>query len=187
MLPPECCVCGDRVPATEEFRLEIANAPAGTALPGADRSHVWVCDAHRPELIHKQRAAIDGRLLWRAVVDYLRVRVYSIEKCLAVEESRSWHPMDGALPPYCPFVDEITVRATQTGSVIMRVSQAHWNDDNISSIEISVDAHHAGETLRLRAFGQGAMISSLEVSGTLKQEAEAKIEALFAVPTSDKL
>ncbi len=58
---------------------------------------------------------------------------------------RTWSPMDGAQPPWCPFVDEY--RATQTvGDLVVELSTSapHWNDQEPSDPFVLLTVMRAG-------------------------------------------
>ncbi len=59
---------------------------------------------------------------------------------LVTRTTRSWSPMDGAQPPYCPFTDSTFHEgATPDGpTVVVQVVLEHWNDDDVSNATVSL-------------------------------------------------
>jgi hypothetical protein len=59
---------------------------------------------------------------------------------LVTRTTRTWSPMDGAQPPYCPFTDSTFHEgATADGTgVVVQVVLEHWNDDDVSNATVSL-------------------------------------------------
>lgn len=92
---------------------------------------------------------------------------------------RRWTPMDGALPPWCPFTDttvDAGVGADGT-SVDVEVVLNHWNDDEVANAAVSL---MIGDRLAISAFRANG--TSREVD-TLRLRRPTTAAALAVVAT----
>lgn len=61
---------------------------------------------------------------------------------------RSWSPMDGALPPYCPFVEHSAGVLTHAGwTVRVSASVSHWNESDVGGASASVHLEREGRSV----------------------------------------
>lgn len=66
---------------------------------------------------------------------------------------RTWNPMDGSRPPYCPYVDvDVTTMAGPLGIARLTWDRAMWNDDDAARRTASLSVEPAeGERSSLSA------------------------------------
>jgi hypothetical protein len=71
---------------------------------------------------------------------------------LTSSTDRQWSPMDGAVPPYCPFTETTVLRGRcdDGTSVVLQVEFDQWNEDDVSSASVSLAI---GEEVSVTAFG----------------------------------
>jgi hypothetical protein len=65
---------------------------------------------------------------------------------------RRWSPMDGAQPPWCPFTETTELRGAldDATTIVLRTERAQWNEDDVSSVSISLTI---GDQVSVVAFG----------------------------------
>jgi hypothetical protein len=71
---------------------------------------------------------------------------------LDTRTDRTWNPMDGAEPPYCPFTDTTvnTGRSADGTVATLRMVLEHWNDTDVSSATLSLSI---GDLVSISAYG----------------------------------
>lgn len=76
----------------------------------------------------------------------------------ALNTSRAWSPMDGAQPPWCPWVDHADA-TLRHGDWTFRVtsSVSHWNEAEVSGAHVALTVTHGEATvLYARCFTDGS-------------------------------
>ena len=71
---------------------------------------------------------------------------------------RDWNPMDGSREPNCPYVDHVLHEAKASdGRTLVSVEseQAHWSDEDISNVHVSLFLHVEGVRVSAYAAGRG--------------------------------
>lgn len=64
---------------------------------------------------------------------------------LARTQRRTWSPMDGAGPPYCPFTDHVEVAgADDTVKVQIQITRNQWSESDMSNASVSIGAWTVG-------------------------------------------
>jgi hypothetical protein len=100
------------------------------------------------------------------------------EPTLEQRTDRSWTPMDGAQPPWCPFADT-TVDAglgADGTSVELRLVLNHWNEDEVANASVTLTI---GDRLSISAFaanGNGRDVDTLR----LRRPTTAAVVAVVA-------
>jgi hypothetical protein len=71
---------------------------------------------------------------------------------LTSSTDRQWTPMDGAVPPHCPFTETTVLRGNcDDGTpVTLKVEFDQWNEDDVSNASVSLTI---GERVSVVAFG----------------------------------
>lgn len=89
-------------------------------------------------------------LSWEVVAQRLRSALPALAAAIGLdgvrpvtESTLEWTPMDGAEPPWCPYIDRVTTVIERDGArVSLAIERAHWNDDELAraDVRLAVDA-----------------------------------------------
>lgn len=169
MKPPICALCAQQfgpadgglvrfapTPASEAWRVRAAAEPGFVGHP-PDLG--WFCGAHRAlaeslanrplaEALQVMRESTTA-VLERAA-EYARSLGVEPLPALVASTTRRWDPMDGCVPPNCPYVDEhVLDGSNERGRVRITRTDAWWNDQELANTSTSVsvwspDGRHLG-------------------------------------------
>ncbi len=108
--------------AMTELKRQSAD---GASAPPRDDS--W------PHVVKVAIAPTDIELVRSLFADLMPALVGDTEAVPSTTSRRTWTPMDGAQPPYCPSVDlEVTTLSGPLATAVLTWDRAMWNDDEVA-------------------------------------------------------
>lgn len=97
---------------------------------------------------------------------------------------REWSPMDGASPPWCPFVDRTARVATRDGRrLTLECEDAHWHEGERHRVEVRLHFEDSREFWMLAAHADatdGFLVQAVAVAGA---PSATVLDALLGEPT----
>jgi len=117
-------------PNVEWFCAGHADAAAALAEQTIDAA-LSELSAVRERLIEVAIAPTEIELLRGLFADLMPTIVGAADARPSTTSRRSWSPMDGAQPPYCPFDDvDVTTMTGPRATAVLTWDRAMWNDDD---------------------------------------------------------
>jgi hypothetical protein len=207
MRPPECDLCG----AAADELLTFATTPEGAAwharsaadgLPGHPPDAHWLCTTHLEPLRplrhltwHEARERTRPRprtvdAIAHALIDRLPDLLHRLggpagQPAPSPRSERSWTPMDGAQPPWCPFTDRLTAELASDGwRLQVECTRNHWNDEEVANANVSLTVQRGPLLLIVSGYGDGAIVEGplhvRPIRGDDDGSAEAALTAWLA-------
>jgi hypothetical protein len=171
MMPPECEACGVEFAPADGALVRCVSTPedlawrqriAITNSVGHPPDTGWFCSEHAEaaQALAADMTLADVVATLRAPVarigdvygELVRLMPSLAERAgldpagLATSRDRQWHPMDGAQPPNCPFVDMTVLEVRADGVALdLVLERAHWNEDEVARSSVTLALSGAGE------------------------------------------
>lgn len=136
--------------------------------------------------------AESGEPSWEAVAQRLRSALPELAAEIGLEgvrpvteSTREWTPMDGAEPPWCPYVDRVTTVVERDGArVSLVIERAHWNDDELAraDVRLTVDAPGVAASVSVaRGPGDGS-VGEVRGVDALPERARTLVREALSAP-----
>lgn len=186
---PECAVCGAEAQRDGwvSFEGDRSSQESAPSWPGRPAHGDWFCNGHvtrarelqqrtrtwaiarlRAEetleqdevLLDEPMAATDLVARIHANVGFLFEQLGSSGHAEAtLAQSRRYNPMDGCVPPDCPFVDEVRLRATcGDAQLTASLDLASWNEREPSGASLFLSVTRARATIAVLAAHSSAHV-----------------------------
>lgn len=131
-------------PNLEWFCARHADAAAALAEATVDVALSELA-AVRERLIEVAIPPTTIELIRGLLADLMPTIVGDADALPSTTSRRSWSPMDGAQPPYCPFdVVDVTTMTGPKATAVLTWDRAMWNDDDPARLTVRLTVTPAG-------------------------------------------
>ena len=175
--------CGVHVEAARALAATSTLAEAVRAMRSGDANRMPDPSPPTTELAGPSWEAVAQRL--RSALPALAAAIGLDDVRPVTESTREWTPMDGAEPPWCPYIDRVTTVIEREGaSVRLVVERAHWNDDELAraDVRLAVDAPGVAASVSVaRGPGDGS-VADVRGVDSLPEGARSLVRDALSAP-----